>query len=136
MGDAHIQTARSETIGELIASRYNRRRVLQSALAGVALAGAGGVLWPDALAAQQPAAGSSLLFNELPHGADGGLRVANGYDAQVVIRWGDPIFADAPIFDPLNQTATRQQRQFGYNNDFVAFMPLPPGSKNASHGLL
>ncbi|HAK62624.1 MAG TPA: hypothetical protein DCO82_05210, partial [Alphaproteobacteria bacterium] len=39
-------------------------------------------------------------------------------------------------FDPLHQTAAAQERQFGYNNDFVAFLPLPPGSKNSGNGLL
>ena len=59
--------------------------------------------------------------------------VAEGYDAQVLLRWGDPIFADAPEFDPLAQTAAKQRRQFGYNSDYVGYIPLDGSS---DHGLL
>ena len=44
--------------------------------------------------------------------------------------------ADAPAFDVGNQTAAAQEKQFGYNNDFVAYMPLPRGSANSTNGLL
>ena len=42
----------------------------------------------------------------------------------VLLRWGDRLFADSPEFDPTAQTAEAQRRQFGYNNDFVGFVPL------------
>ena len=44
---------------------------------------------------------------------------------QVVIRWGDPVVAGAPAFDPANQTAAAQEKQFGYNNDYLGLYPLP-----------
>nr|MCU0830976.1 PhoX family phosphatase [Rhizobiaceae bacterium] len=50
--------------------------------------------------------------------------VAPGYKADVLLRWGDKVFADAPEFDPMNQTPEAQARQFGYNNDYVGFIPL------------
>ncbi|WP_418607144.1 PhoX family protein [Georgenia sp. SUBG003] len=50
--------------------------------------------------------------------------VPGGYLQQVVVRWGDPLFSDAPPFDPDNQTAAAQERQFGYNNDFLGLLPL------------
>ena len=53
-----------------------------------------------------------------------------------MLRWGDPVYPDAPAFDPMRQTAAAQERLFGFNNDFVAFMPLPPQSKRSNHGLL
>lgn len=79
---------------------------------------------------------SSLGFNEVSHRIDEHLEVAPGYQTQVLLRWGDPLFEDSPVFDPFSQTAQSQQRQFGYNCDFVGFLPLPLGSTNSDHGLL
>ena len=45
-----------------------------------------------------------------------------------MIRWGDPIFNDAPAFDLNNQTAAAQEQQFGYNNDYTDILEIP-GSK-------
>ncbi|MGE0857196.1 MAG: PhoX family phosphatase, partial [Hyphomicrobiaceae bacterium] len=75
----------------------------------------------------------SFNFTELSIGSDGTHHVADGYDADVLIRWGDKVLAGAPDFDPHNQTAAAQALQFGYNNDFVGYVPLEGSS---SHGLL
>ena len=48
-----------------------------------------------------------------------------GYDADILIRWGDPVLPGAPAFDPLKQTAAAQKQQFGYNNDFLGYLPMP-----------
>jgi secreted PhoX family phosphatase len=77
---------------------------------------------------------STLSFAGLEHGLDQTLTVAEGYEAKVLVRWGDPIFADAPAFDPENQSAATQAQQFGYNNDFIGFIPFEDGESN--HGLL
>ena len=39
----------------------------------------------------------------------------------------------APEFDPANQTPEAQARQFGYNNDYVGYIPI---DGSAEHGLL
>ena len=54
--------------------------------------------------------------------------VPEGFTWQPVIRWGDPIFNDAPDFDLDNQSAAAQARQFGYNNDYTDILEIP-GSK-------
>ena len=54
--------------------------------------------------------------------------VPAGYAWKPIIRWGDPLFHDAPAFDAAHQTPEAQARQFGYNNDFSAIIELE-GSK-------
>ena len=75
-------------------------------------------------------------FKEVTRSVDENHHVAEGYDADILIRWGDPILKDAPAFDPLNQSAQSQSQQFGYNNDYVGFVPLPYGSNAADRGVL
>ncbi len=68
-------------------------------------------------------------FEELNAGIDANHHVATGYRGQVLIRWGDPLFPDSPAFNPTAQTAAAQLKQFGYNNDYVAFFPLDGAGK-------
>ena len=79
---------------------------------------------------------SSLTFTELAHGLDENLAVAEGYDAQVLLRWGDPLFEGVEDFDPSRQSEAEQLQRFGFNNDFIGFVSLPLNSDNSDHGLL
>lgn len=114
-------------IGEVIGARLTRRAALLGAVGAAA-----GLAWPRAAAAEP----STLTFRDLPKVLDERHHVAAGYTARVLLRWGDPVAEGAPAFDPSAMTAAAQERQFGYNCDFVAFMPLPPGTPNSEHGLL
>ena len=125
------------TIGDVIAARLNRRDALKGLTAVAAL----GALAPlTGLIGSQPAAAastpSSLSFKEIEHGTTENHVVAEGYEALTLIRWGDPLEAGAPAFDPLRQTAAAQAKQWGYNNDYVGYLPLPKGSASPNHGLL
>ena len=79
---------------------------------------------------------STLTFAEVAHGIDADIHVAHHYQSNVVVSWGDAIFPALPEFDPAKLTAETQRRRFGYNNDFIAYMPLPRGSQNSERGLL
>ena len=74
--------------------------------------------------APAPTAKSAFNFVEIEAGSDEKHHVAQGYDADILIRWGDPVLPGAPAFDPTKQTAAGQKLQFGYNNDYVAFFPI------------
>ncbi|MEL6198468.1 MAG: PhoX family phosphatase, partial [Pseudomonadota bacterium] len=117
------------TIGDVINRRYGRRAVLQGALgvsAVTALFGSSALVAPRQAAAAA-AADSRFVFDELAWGNDETHHIADGYDADILLRWGDPITADAPDFDPQAQTAEKQLKQFGYNNDYVGFAEIEPG---------
>ena len=116
------------TIGDVINRRYGRREVLRGALgvsAATALFGTSALVAPRQAAAM--ADKSRYKFDELACGNDEQHHIADGYNADVLLRWGDPITADAPDFDVMNQTPEAQLKQFGYNNDYVGFVELEPG---------
>jgi secreted PhoX family phosphatase len=127
-----------------LAGLVARRTVLKGLGAGLGLGlgvGLGGsALGPigrPAFAETAPGRNPSTLgFEQPPHVIADGHAVAPGHDARVLIRWGDAVMPDAPAFDPRNLTAAAQERQFGANNDFIAFLPLPAGSAASDHGLL
>lgn len=119
-------------IGVIIARALSRRGVL----GGIAAAGVTAAAAPFASALARAAEPAALTFSALAHGLDERAHVAPGYRIQVLIRWGDPVLPGAPAFDVDNQSAAAQIGQFGYNCDFVAFLPLPLGSQTSDHGLL
>ena len=81
--------------------------------------------------------GDPIAFSSLPHGVDKTHHVTNGYHVQVLLRWGDTLTGeDWSNWDPARLTRSEQERRFGYNNVFIAFLPLPRASNNSGHGLL
>jgi len=121
----------TRTFSSVLERRLSRRGFLRTSLLTT-----GGLLLPAPLPAETPAARSGYGFTELAHGRDDDFHVAPGYRHQVLLRWGDALFSDSPPFDPAAQSAVAQRRQFGYNNDFLAFMPRPWGSGNSRRGVL
>ncbi len=79
---------------------------------------------------------SDIGFEAIEPGTSDEIILPDGYSAAVLLRWGDPLTADAPEFDVQNQTAAAQAQQFGYNCDMVAFFPLPQGSDSSDSGIL
>jgi secreted PhoX family phosphatase len=124
------------TIGDVIAARLGRRDILKGALGVAAIAA---TVSPLALAAASRAiadTASRFRFDEVEAGIDRDHHVAAGYDADVLIRWGDPVVAGAPAFDPRKQTAAAQRMQLGYNCDFIGYFPMPDATNPSHHGLL
>lgn len=135
--DQRTSPAHIETLGDVISRRVGRRDILKGALGVSAIAATTSAI---ALTSKQAAAGghaaASFSFDEIQAGVDETHHVANGYDADVLVRWGDPIHEDAPEFDPYNQSAAAQLQQFGYNNDFVGTTALPYGTDGNNRALL
>ena len=131
-GEGHNCTD-NPTMGEIISRRFSRRGFLQGSLAVSAIAATVGPVALMSAEKARAAGGSAFTFKEVEAGVDADHHVAEGYDANVLLRWGDAVFTDSPAFDPKNQTAEAQRRQFGYNNDYVGYIPLGGSSE---HGLL
>ncbi|MEU0947822.1 PhoX family protein [Streptomyces canus] len=134
-------TSSNPYVGDVIATALSRRSMMRAAAVVTVAAAAGTagtvVTAPSAAAAQQVAGkprpqgktARGLRFAPVAPNTADTVTVPAGYSQNVVVRWGEPILRGAPAFDPEKQTAAAQAGQFGYNNDFLALLPLP-GEKN------
>ncbi|MFE0487665.1 PhoX family protein [Streptomyces griseoaurantiacus] len=126
--------------GDVIAGAVRRRALLRGAAvtavvaatgaAGATVGAPGASAAPVAPAAPGPAGkdrrgARGLRFEPVAPNTADAVTVPEGYRQNVVVRWGEPILRGAPAFDPENQSAAAQAGQFGYNNDFLALLPLP-----------
>jgi secreted PhoX family phosphatase len=125
--DVPTNPSPNATIGDVLAERLTRRDFMRGALAASVVST---TVVPLALATverpaqAQPAPQSSFSFAEVAAGSDQTHHVAAGYDADILIRWGDAVLPGAPPFDPANPSSASQETQFGYNNDFIGFIAL------------
>src|SRR5690606_4791029 len=119
-------TSRGEYFGDIVRAAVSRRGVLRGGAMAVLAVGAGCLLTggaDDSAAAAGSDAGAAGDLGPVPDGTnftavapntDDAVTVPEGYENDVVIRWGDPVLPDAPAFDIGNQTATAQEKQFGF----------------------
>jgi secreted PhoX family phosphatase len=131
LDDVGVNDSTEPALATIVDAALTRRHLLLGAMATSALVGVERVV-----GSARAEGTSSLTFAELPHGRSPDDMVAPGYSRQILMRWGDPMFPDSPAWSPTAQSAAAQERQFGYNNDFVAYLPLPRGSDSSDHGLL
>ena len=77
-------------------------------------------------AAMSASVTSKLIgFKPVPASTADAVVVPEGYKATNLISWGDPIFANAPEFDPSGKApASSQAQQFGDNTDGMTLFPL------------
>lgn len=137
--------------GEVLEQRFQRRSLLgglMKAIPATALLSQSARAAEDLPAAAVTAAAAGpetplakrdtrLQFQAIKASTKDAIEVAPGYKSSVLIKWGDPLFSDSPAFDPMAQTAAAQARQFGYNNDWMDYYPLPAHDiENPRHGLL
>ena len=95
-------------IANLIEQVLSRRGFLAGAMAGTASV----VLTRSALALKK------LSFDPVPANTLDTVTLPKGFNWQVLVRWGDPLWSDAPAFDPQTRgTGASQERAYGDNND-------------------
>ena len=90
--------------------RLSRRDMLKAgaamaAASAIAPGFAGSIFGGDAIAGGTQ---SSLTFTELKRVYDKTHHVAPGFKADVLLRWGDKLTADASDFDPTRQSGDRK----------------------------
>ncbi|WP_329336899.1 PhoX family protein [Streptomyces sp. NBC_00663] len=136
-------TSGNEYVGDVIAGALSRRSMMRTAAVVTVAAAAGATVAaaPQAHAATgtapatsyKPGRGSKaargLRYTPVAPNTTDAVTVPDGYAQNVVIRWGEPILRGAPAFDAEKQTAAAQAGQFGYNNDFLALLPLDHGKQ-------
>ncbi|HLR93363.1 MAG TPA: PhoX family phosphatase [Jiangellaceae bacterium] len=132
-------TSENTTFQEIATTAISRRNVLRggaaaglvigassSGLAGAAAGATGSSTAATGLAAQPRSAGTppiDISFPPLTPSTLDTVVVPNGHDWDLVIRWGDPVLPGAPNFDIDRQSERAQERQFGYNCDYIGVLP-------------
>ena len=134
--DSPTNPSAALSFGDVVRSRYIGRRGLLKGLTAVAAITAVATPMSTLVSRATHVAAKPFTFDEISHGIDETHHVAPGYGADVLVRWGDPVLAGAPVFDPANQSAAAQVGQFGYSDDFVGYAALPFGSDNPERALL
>jgi len=82
-----------------------------------------------------PAPGT-IGFKGIPISTGDTIIVPEGYTADVMYRWGDPILPNAPAFKgDASEGWEQQEQQGGDNHDGINFFPFP-GTDGNSRGLL
>ncbi len=118
----------NETFAEIVAQTLTRRGFLRAGMAASVVVSTSGVLGAvPAAAAERGADADRLTFTPIEPTTIDDVVVPDGYEYQVLIRWGDPVLRGAPEFDFENQTPEAQAGQFGYNCDYVAYFPFHIG---------
>ena len=122
-----------------IARNPSRRAMLKSGAAlgmfgifGSTLTACGG---GSSTTSSTPAA-ASIGFKGIPISTADTIVVPEGYTADVMYKWGDPIKVSAPAFKgDASETWQDQEVQAGDNHDGINFFPFP-GTDGSSRGIL
>ncbi len=115
--ELHFPRPEVQEFDRVVERAISRRSFLGGALAfgsGAAVMGTSFLKGTTALAQQT----SRFAFTPIAAQTDGTVHVPEGYKWQALARWGDPLFADAPAFDPAGGVPSAgSDRVFGENTD-------------------
>ena len=135
-------TSGNEHFQDILSARLSRRHLLAGSLATVAavsLCGIKGVLSAMPASAQETVEDDDdaeegtegrgrrkpmLRFKSVPVSTADEVVVPNGYTAEVLIAWGDPL-SNGPVFkQDASNTAAEQAHQWGMHNDGLVYFPI------------
>jgi secreted PhoX family phosphatase len=134
--DKGSNNSNNKTFQEVVDARISRRGFLGSGLATAAILSLGGV---SALLKSVPASaqnsgslGPLLGFKPIAISSADTVVVPEGYTAEVLIAWGDPVSKGPEFKHDASNSAADQALQWGAHNDGLVYFPID-GSR---HGLL
>ncbi|MEO1640475.1 MAG: PhoX family phosphatase [Pseudomonadota bacterium] len=115
--EANFPLPEVQDFDRVVDRALSRRGFLGGVLAfgsGAAVMGVAGLKGTTAMAQQS----SRFAFDQLAPQTDGTVHVPAGYKWETLVRWGDPLFGDAPEWDPATGIPTEgSDRVFGENTD-------------------
>lgn len=121
-----IHESASEPEFSQLADRIITRRGFLGASA--AFGTAAFVMGTTALTPAALATGSLVGFHAIPASGADTITVPEGYNWDVLLSWGDPLFSKGTPFDHATRgSGESQELAFGDNNDGMSFFPLPNG---------
>ncbi len=106
---------------DIVSLRLSRRTFLAGAASSGALIASGCATGMTGRDSASPA----LDFDGIGPTVADTVSVPEGFTAHTLIRWGDPLFDDAPELDMLAPTEAAASARFGTNNDMLALFPQP-----------
>ena len=102
----------------VVETALSRRGLMGGVLAYGSFAALGSSLVGSVAQAAEQTGGDRFAFDAIAASTEDAVIVPDGYRVQVLVRWGDPLWSDAPPFDPATRgTAASQARAFGDNTD-------------------
>jgi secreted PhoX family phosphatase len=130
-----LNVSSNSTFEQILEARLSRRGLLKGT---AALAVAGSLPLAGCATAGLRREGN-LGFKGISVSTADAVRVPEGYSANVLYAWGDPVGhpSGSPAFkQDASNTADEQALQAGMHHDGIHYFPLPYGSENSSNGLL
>ncbi len=103
---------------DVVEEALSRRSFLAASLGGLFVFSG----FPNLVKAQGT---RTLGFKPIDLSTEDRVLLPEGYTHNVVIRWGDPLLRGARRFDIHNWDARSQEAAFGYNCDYITWLPLP-----------
>lgn len=132
-------TSSNPALSDMIEARLSRRSLLDNGFGAGAVAFLGGsvVATNAAPAVAQVFRDPTLGFSAIPTSQADALVVPQGYTADVLIPWGQPLFSDGPTWKrDASNTAAEQEQQIGMHHDGMHYFPLLAGPRGSTRGLL
>lgn len=123
-------------MSELIDQALSRRSFLNVTVTGVCAALLTGTGSAGASGTSGTRAGNLFSFRNVPSSQSDTVVVPDGYVAEVLYRWGDPVNGVAPVFRmDASNTAEEQALQAGMGHDGMEYFAIPGEDPN-QRGLL